>query len=122
METVTNTPATLTHAQFVTAYARGEVIANFDPKAAAKFLSARLLLPLFMMPVLGSGVALALVGWVWTGLSVIALGIVVPRLIKRGAPHFLLQQSLSDANLYQELLRNGVMDTLRSETLSSKRA
>jgi hypothetical protein len=44
---------------------------------------------------------------------VIALGIIVPRLIKRGAPHFLLQQSLSDAGLYQELLRNGVMETVR---------
>ena len=117
METAANTPATLSHAEFVAAYARGEVTVNFDPKAAAKFLSARLLLPLFMMPVLGSGVALALVGWVWSGLAVVAVGIIVPRLIKRGAPHFLLQQSLSDANLYQELLRSGVM-----ETLSPKRA
>ena len=114
METVTKTSVTLPHAEFITAYAQGEVTVNFDPKAAAKFLSARLLLPLFMMPVLGSGVALALVGWVWSGLAVIALGIIVPRLIKRGAPHFLLQQSLGDANLYQELLRNGVMETLRS--------
>lgn len=114
MEAATKTPVTLTHAEFVAAYARGEVTVNFDPKAAAKFLSARLLLPLFMMPVLGSGVALALVGWVWSGLAVIAIGIIVPRLIKRGAPHFLLQQSLSDANLYQELLRNGVMETLSS--------
>lgn len=109
----TNAPATLTHAEFVTAYAQGEVIVNFDPKAAAKFLSARLLLPLFMMPVLGIGVALALTGWVWSGLTVIALGIILPRLIKRGAPHFLLQQSLGDAGLYQELLRNGVMETVR---------
>lgn len=114
MENTASTPAKLTHAEFVASYAKGEVTVNFDPKAAAKFLSARLLLPLFMMPVLGGGVALALVGWVWTGLLVIALGIIVPRLIKRGAPHFLLQQSLSDAGLYQELLRNGVMETLRS--------
>lgn len=121
METAANTSVTLPHAEFVAAYAQGEVIVNFDPKAAAKFLSARLLLPLFMMPVLGSGVALALVGWVWSGLAVIALGIIVPRLIKRGAPHFLLQQSLNDANLYQELLRNGVMETLRG-TLNSPRA
>ncbi len=113
MNTSANTSAGLTHAEFVTAYAQGEIIVNFDPKAAAKFLSARLLLPLFMMPVLGIGVALALAGWVWTGLAVIALGIIVPRLIKRGAPHFLLQQSLSDAGLYQELLRNGVMETVR---------
>jgi hypothetical protein len=104
----------LTHAEFIAEYAQGTVIVNFDAKAAARFLSAQLLLPLFMMPVLGSGVALALVGWVWSGLAVIAIGIIVPRLIKRGAPHFLLQQSLSDANLYQELLRNGIMETISS--------
>lgn len=113
METSANNPAALTHAEFVSAYTKGEIIVNFDPKAAAKFLSARLLLPLFMMPVLGVGVALALVGWVWSGLAVIALGIIVPRLIKRGAPHFLLQQSLGDADLYQELMRNRVMETVR---------
>jgi hypothetical protein len=106
-------PTTLSHAEFVTAYAQGDIIVHFDPKAAAKFLSARLLLPLFMMPVLGIGVALALTGWIWTGLVVIALGIIVPRLIKRGAPHFLLQQSLEDAALYQALLQGRVMETVR---------
>lgn len=113
MSDVTDKPLTLTHAEFVAAYRDGSVIVNFDPKAAAKFLSGRLLLPLFMMPVLGIGVALALVGWVWTGLLVIALGIIVPRLIKRGAPHFLIQQAMGDASLYQELLHNGVMELVR---------
>ena len=113
MNDVTDKPLALTHVEFVAAYRDGSVIVNFDPKLAAKFLSGRLLLPLFMMPVLGIGVALALVGWVWTGLLVIALGIIVPRLIKRGAPHFLMQQALGDASLYQELLHNSVMEVVR---------
>ncbi len=113
METPANTPLTLPHAEFIAEYAQGTVIVNFDAKAAARLLSGRLLLPLFMMPVLGVGVALALTGWVWTGLAVIALGIIVPKLIKRGAPHFLLQQALGDAGLYQELLNNGVMQLVR---------
>ena len=113
METPRNTPLTLPHAEFITEYAQGTVIVNFDAKAAARFLSGQMLLPLFMMPVLGIGVALALTGRVWTGLAVIALGIIVPRLIKRGAPHFLLQQALSDAGLYQELLRNRVIQLVR---------
>jgi hypothetical protein len=49
LEAATKTPVTLTHAEFVAAYARAEVTVNFDPKAAAKFLSARLLLPLFIL-------------------------------------------------------------------------
>lgn len=114
MEATPDAPP-LTHAEFVAACRDGQVIVNFDPKAAARFLSAQLLLPLVMMPVLGIGVALALTGWVWTGLAVIALGIIVPRLIKRGAPHFLMQQALADPDLYQELLRSGVMQVLRRE-------
>lgn len=113
MDAIPDSPPTLSHSEFIAAYRDGTIIVNFDPKAAARFLSGRLLLPLFMMPVLGCGVALALVGWIWTGLAVIALGIIVPRLIKRGAPHFLLQQSLSDAYLYEELLQNGVMHPVR---------
>lgn len=117
MESASVTPLTLSHPEFITAYRNGTVIVHFDPRAAARFLSGQLLLPLFMMPVLGIGVGLALTGWVWTGLLVIALGIIVPRLIKRGAPHFLLQQVLSDANLYPELLRNGVMQLVRRESV-----
>ncbi|MCW5575252.1 MAG: hypothetical protein KIT13_04085 [Burkholderiales bacterium] len=108
-------PLTPTHHEFVQAYGEGRIIVNFDPQAAAKFLSARLLLPLFMMPVLGIGVALALSGWIWTGLLVIALGIVVPRLIKRGAPSFLMQQMMTDEGLYREALHAGIMRIVSRE-------
>jgi len=100
----------LKHNEFVAAYHSGRITVNFEPKSAARFLSARMLLPLMMLPVLGIGVALALIGWLWTGLAVIALGIIVPRLIKRSAPHFLLTHALQDAALYEELQTAGVMD------------
>jgi hypothetical protein len=116
MSEPSSTPTlTMSHDEFIAAYRDGSVIINFDPKAAAKFLSGRLLLPLFMMPVLGIGVALALTGWVWTGLLVIALGIIVPRLIKRGAPRFLIQQALTDESVYQDLLRAGIMQVVVRE-------
>jgi hypothetical protein len=101
----------MTHAEFVAAYQRGEIKVEFDPRGAARFLSARLLLPFVMMPILGIGVAIALVGWFFTGLTIIALGIVVPQLIKRSAPHFLLQQVLHDPVVYDELTKAGVMKT-----------
>jgi hypothetical protein len=82
---------------------------EFDAKAAARFLSARLLLPLVAMPVLGIGIALALIGWIYTGLAVIAAGFVVPRLVKRGAPSFLLQRAIDDPATYDELMRANVM-------------
>ena len=103
----------MTHAEFVAAYQRGEVRVEFEPKGAARFLSARLLLPLVMMPVLGIGVAVALVGWFFTGLAIIAFGIVAPLLIKRSAPHFLFQQALHDPALYEELTRADVLRAIR---------
>ncbi len=99
----------MTHAKFVTAYQRGEIRVEVDPQAAARVLSARLLLPFVALPVLGLGVALALVGWIYTGLAVIALGFIVPRLIKRSAPHFLLQQALQDPAIYYDATKSGML-------------
>lgn len=99
----------MTHDEFVVPYARGKARVEIAARAAARFLSARLLLPFVMMPVLGIGVALALVGWFYTGLAVIALGVMVPRLIKRGAPQFRLPQAIEDAATYEALMRANVM-------------
>ena len=109
----------MNHSEFVSAYALGEIKVEVDPKEAARFISARLLLPLFMMPVLGAGVALALVGWIFTGLAVIAFGIIAPRLIKRSAPHFVFQQALNDPAVYNEVTKSGllrVVPTTRENT------
>lgn len=105
----------LSHREFVNAFHDGAITITFQPKDTARFISARLLLPLFMMPVLGIGVALALTGWIWTGLFVIALGIIVPRLIKRGAPRFLMQQMMEDEGLYREVLHAGIMHVVTRE-------
>jgi hypothetical protein len=99
----------LTHTEFVAAYRAARITVTFDPVLAGKFVSARLLLPLMMLPLLGAGVGLALMGWLWTGLLTIATGMIVPRLIKRSAPHFLLTQMLDDATLYVDALRAGIM-------------
>lgn len=99
----------MTHAEFVAAHRNGTLRVTFDPQRAARYLSSRLLLPLVMMPLIGAGIALALTGSVWIGLAVIALGIVLPRLIKRSAPKFLLMQALQDEKLYLELTQAGVI-------------
>lgn len=99
----------MNHADFVAAYARGKIGVEFDPKAAARFLSARLFLPYVQMPVLGAGVALALIGWIYSGLAIIALGATVPRLIKGSAPRFLLQNALEDERIYADLIHQNIM-------------
>ena len=101
------------HAEFVEGYRAGRIRVDFDAPAAARFLSARLLLPLVTLPVLGAGVALALVGWLWSGLAVIAAAIIVPRLIKRSAPQFLLTQMLNDEQLYDDCTRAVIMNVVQ---------
>ena len=99
----------MTHAEFLRAYTAGKIKVDVEPTAAARYLSARLWLPFVMLPVLGCGVALALTGWIWTGLTIIAIGVLVPRLIKRSAPHFALTQALQDERVYDELTQSNIL-------------
>jgi hypothetical protein len=96
----------MTHGKFVSAYARGEIRVERSQRART---CGALLLPFVMMPVVGLGIALALIGWFFLGLAVIALGIIVPQLIKRSAPHFLLTQVLEDGAVYEEVTRSGLL-------------
>lgn len=105
----------MTHDEFVAAWREGKVAVEIDPSAAAAFLSARLLLPFVAVAVIGAGIALVLVGWMWTGLAVGAVGIVVPRLIKRGARQFLLSQLATDEDLYTAGVAAGVVGIVRTD-------
>ena len=99
----------MTHTEFTAAYAAGRIKVAVDPAAAAKYLSARLMLPFFVMPVLGAGVALALLGWIWSGIALIAAGFLAPRLIKRSAPHFVLTRAVQNAEIYREVTQAGIL-------------
>ena len=99
----------MTHAEFVAAYRAGSIRVDIDRADAARYVSARLLLPFVMLPVLGLGTALALIGWLWTGLAIIAVGTIAPIVIKRSAPHFVLTQALHDGDFYRDAVANGVL-------------
>lgn len=93
----------MTHEEFRRAYGSGVIEVQIDRAGAARYLSARLLLPLVRLPVLGAGVALALIGWIWTGLAVIGAAIAVPGLIRRSAGQFVLSQALQDESVYRDV-------------------
>lgn len=98
------------HQEFVVAYKNGSLNFFIAKPVAADYLSRRLLLPLFSLPFLGSGVALALIGWLVTGFLVFLLGFIAPRLIKRNAVPILLYQALHDADAYEDLRASGVLE------------
>jgi hypothetical protein len=99
----------MTHAEFVDAYGDGTVRVDVDRKAAARFISARLLLPLVMLPILGLGTALALSGWLWSGFGIIGAATLVPMIIKRSAPHFVMTQAVDDPKFYEDAVAAGVL-------------
>jgi hypothetical protein len=98
----------MTHAEFAERYRTGAIRVDVDRKAAARFMSARLLLPLVMLPVLGAGTALALTGWLWTGFGIIGVATLAPMLIKRSAPHFVMTQALEDEKFYDDAIAAGL--------------
>ena len=105
----------MTHAEFASAYGRGRIRADFDRAAAGRYLSARLMLPLIALPVLGAGVALALTGHLYAGLAVAAAGMIGPRLIRRAAPGFLLRLALEDPAVYEELVRSRILRVIAAD-------
>ena len=99
----------MTHAEFVAAYRAGTIRVDIDRTQAARYMSARLLLPLVKLPVLGLGVALALIGWIWVGLAIIGAATLAPMLIRRSAPHFILTHALGDARFYDDVAANAIL-------------
>lgn len=103
----------MTHAEFVAAYRGGTIRVDIDRTEAARYVSARLLLPLVKLPVLGLGVALALTGWIWTGLAIIGAATVAPMLIRRSAPHFVMTHALEDAKFYDDVTAGGLLQIVQ---------
>ncbi|MGZ8993944.1 MAG: hypothetical protein ACXW16_08015 [Burkholderiaceae bacterium] len=100
----------MTHAEFVSAYQSGAIRVHVDKVAAGQFVSARLLLPLVRLPVLGLGTAIALTYSVWIGLTIIGVATLAPMLIKRSAPHFVITQALQDAAFYDDVAASGLLE------------
>jgi hypothetical protein len=99
----------MTHAEFVAAYREGRLQARVDNSAAARMVSARLLLPFVLLPVMGLGVALALVGHFIVGALMFLAAIALRFAVRRSAPGFVLQRALADERFYAEALASGLI-------------
>jgi membrane protein implicated in regulation of membrane protease activity len=99
----------LTHSEFREGYRQGAIRVQVDRALAAKYLSSRLWLPVVVTPVIGGGAALALWSWVWQGLTLVALGLLLPQLVRASAPYFVLTQALEDETVYQEVFSGHIL-------------
>jgi hypothetical protein len=99
----------LTHPEFVAAYQAGRIRVKIDRAAAARFVAGRAMLPLVLLPVLGLGVALALVGYVITGAVIFISALALRFLVRRSSDGFLLWRALRDAEFYRQVLAAQVL-------------
>ena len=99
----------MTHAEFIDAYREGRLKVQVDKSAAARMVSARLMLPLVLLPVMGLGVALALVGYFVIGALVFLAALGLRYAVRRSAPGFVLQRALADEHFYAEAIASGLL-------------
>lgn len=99
----------MTHEEFVAAVRGGSTRVGVDAKSAAQQLSARLMLPFVLLPVMGLGVALAIVGHWIVGALVFLAALGLRYAVRRSAPGFVLQRALSDERYFAEALAAGLI-------------
>jgi hypothetical protein len=99
----------LTHEEFVAAYRAGRIRVQIDRDAAARFVAGRAMLPLVLLPILGLGVALALVGYVVTGVAIFLAAVLIRFLVRRSGNGFLLWRALQDADFYRQAVAAEVL-------------
>jgi len=99
----------VTHAEFIDAYREGRLKVQVDKSAAARMVSARLMLPLVLLPVMGLGVALALVEHFVIGALVFLAALGLRYAVRRSAPGFVLQRALTDERFYAEAIASGLL-------------
>jgi hypothetical protein len=85
-----------------------------DPKLARRYVSQRLMLIVLLMPLIGIGIALALVGARWTGGIMVATGVVLHRLVMWQAPHILLHMAVRDVKVYEHATQHGLIEVRRA--------
>ena len=108
----------MTHEEFAAAYHAGRIRVKVDRKAAARFVAGRALLPLVVLPVIGLGVALALVGYIVTGTIIFLAALLLRYLVRRSSDGFILWRALQDAEFYRQAMAAQVLSVEECSTPS----
>ncbi|MGE4240027.1 hypothetical protein [Ramlibacter sp.] len=104
----------IAHDEFRAGIAQGRFRVVVNPKLARRFVSQRLMLIVFLLPIIGVGLALALMGRTWLGAALVAAGVLLHRAIAHQAPKILLDLATRDAKVYVYVTREGIMEVRRA--------
>lgn len=99
----------MTHEEFVAAYLGGKARVRVDRERAAKLVSARLMLPFVLLPLLGLAVALALTGRLFLGITLFLLVLVFRFAVRASSEGFVLSRALQSAGFYEEARAAGLL-------------
>lgn len=102
----------MSHAEFVAAYQAGKIRVQVDRDRAAKLVSARLMLPFVLLPLLGLAVALALTGRLYAGIGLFVAVLVLRHLVRASSQGFVLSRALQDAAFYEGVRDAGTLSIL----------
>lgn len=99
----------MTHGEFISAYQQGAIRVRVERRGAARLVSERLLLPLVLLPVLGSGVALALTGHFFAGAALFVAGLALRFVVRASSQGYVLNRALQDSGFYEEVKAKGIL-------------
>ncbi|HYP82134.1 hypothetical protein [Variovorax sp.] len=104
----------VSHADFCTGLAAGRMRVVVNPKLARRFVTQRLMLMIFLIPLIGVGVVVAMSGQVWAGGAIVAFGVILNRVLMFQAGNIVVQLALRDAKVYESVTQDGVMEVRRN--------
>ncbi len=102
------------HEEFRAGLPAGRIRVVVNPKLARRYVSQRLMLLVLMMPLIGVGIALALVGRTWLGAGLVAAGVILNRVDMAQAPKILVQMAVRDAKVYDFVTQNWLLEVRRA--------
>lgn len=106
----------MSHGEFVTAYRAGRIKVHVDRAQATRFVSARMLLPFLLIPILGAAVALTLTGYLISGVSLFVAALAMRYLVRATSQGFVLFRSLDRAPFYSDTVAAGVLRIEEAES------
>ena len=102
----------MSHEEFVAAYASGRIRVQVDRERAAKLVSARLMLPFVLLPLLGVAVALALTGRLFGGIGLFLAVLAFRYAVRASSQGFVLSRALQDPVFYEGVRAAGTLSVV----------